>query len=114
MITPMIDLLDKLLSKTINYQEVLILSNLLWIYHRYIAKKQKDKSWLYIDTSRGWWFTKLVDLFNYVEYQRWAVDIYKDMLANWNKIEQDLPEIYTDSIKTLLDLLKDYLSNKKK
>lgn len=98
------------MTKSLTYQEVLILSNLLWVYHRNVAKQRN------VDTSKWWWFVRLVDKFNYVEYQRWAVDIYKDLLANQHDIsgKPDLPDIYMSAIEKLSNLLKEFLSNKEK
>ena len=106
MLELLIKLLDRLLSKTITYQEVLVLSNLLWIYHRQVAKQQ------WIDVSRWGWFTNLVTKFDQVEFQRWAIDIVKDLFEHDHK-EYSLPDIYVEPIRRLKDLLVDFINNNK-
>ena len=105
MLEKLIELLDKISSKTIIYQEVLMLSNLLWIYHRQVAKQRS------IDTARGWRFMQLVDKFDYVEFQRGWIDIVKDMLRDHNSYTE-LDAIYLKPIDNLKTLLLDYIKTK--
>jgi hypothetical protein len=98
-----LDLLNKLSSHTMTYQESLELSNLLWIYHRTAAKARG------ISVSQSWWFQKLITDYEQAEYQRWAVDIAKDLLAK-NDDEVYLSSLYQTAIDRFIQIINDSIS----
>jgi len=82
------------------YQESLELSNLLWIYHRAAAKARG------IPVSQSWWFQKLITDYEQAEYQRWAVDIAKDLLAK-NDDKVYLSSVYQTAIDRFIQIIND-------
>lgn len=102
MIKVLLSLLSKALKKTITYQEVVILSNLLRAYHKKVATTSQ------IDVGRGWRFMSLVTKHPRIEFQRGLVDIYKEILAVDKQLPY-LPEMYTNAVKDFINSLNEYV-----